>query len=452
MALEIAKQHEPLRSDRSYSHTPRARALENHTYPASTEESAEIWQYLQENGAATARYVAGINRTGAFPNASIRDPREPFRESETILGTEKLSHFPFSADMHIIGGVTGPYVAGEGDWHGMLLITRGKKPVPTFSQLTSSEMHKLHRNIAETLTFLEGEMPQNTNVIGFSFSPLEHKRTVDIDHPTLGRRTILHPRSPVQNLASIHGHIISMNEINLHPNPTSSPDRFNPRLTREPFLPQLVELVRELVINPTAKEFPNLPMQSFEHKGYAPMYPKGIFISVSKKDFTRHETAEFIKKVHQKYESVYWQIANCVVDITQMKQGKIAMRPAQQARMRLTALLETPQFALLSKNAKRFVRMFAEMQEPNDLISPSMHPEDRAKIMEKFVLLGPAYNQLYYNQGDRVVIGWHPRWITGASPCETIGVHKDQLPTSTDAFEPIMAAHKEVGRRLLDRI
>lgn len=438
-----------LRQTIGYSVPDRCRALEISTYPLDDPADERRIKYYGRNGAKTQGYVVAINRKGVTPNAGIRDPREPFAGSDTIQHVFSLSEKPGAAQAHLIGAVTGPYVAGENDWHGMFLVTREEKHVPTFGALHAEEMTQLHSLIERTLRFMKGQNPDATRFVGFSFSPLENLRRMDIAFPD-GVQEALFPRSPVQNLATIHAHAVMMDARHIKPHPVSDKP-FDQRMVQEPHLERLLDIFTRLVFDSVQREFPDIDFGYAQHTDADERFPKGGFITISSQALSSPRMGEFMRRLHQQYEDVYWRIADTVADKRQLMSGRVTMRSPEEAQARITALLQGDEFRDLPEATKRFLRLLRRLKNPDNIFTPQMPMQERAARVEEMVLLGPSYNVLYYQPNTtQVTIAIVPRWLSGASPLETAGVFKDQQSVDQAAFEPSFSAHKTRGRRLVE--
>ncbi|MCX8009435.1 MAG: hypothetical protein N3A54_07140, partial [Patescibacteria group bacterium] len=109
------------RQGRQYSHVPRDRGTEAGNRSLSTEER---FQEELSQQARTAYYVVLANRLGISPESPQRAIRDIFVRQEAIVGTIPLSHD--GAILDVVGRTTGPYAAGEDEYHGLLLVT-GKR-------------------------------------------------------------------------------------------------------------------------------------------------------------------------------------------------------------------------------------------------------------------------------------------------------------------------------------
>ncbi len=429
------------------SSAQRCRALERDSYPLDPgmEDLAE----LVGSSRGPQIYVATINRGGLTADSSFRDPRKPFAETGTDIGEIPLSTNPGHASARLIGAVTGPYLPPENSWHGMLLVTREEKPIPTPASLHAEELTNIHRMVAQHL--LGPNKPNRFRFVGFSISPFENKRTINLATPD-GIRPVLFPRSPVQNLATLHLHLGEGDYKTLQQAPTDPNKRFDRRMLNEPKLDALLEILRETVILEVAREFPDLPISYSEHTQDDMAFPKGAFITLPKHYLTSSRFAEFVKRFDQQFQDVYWKIADVFADKNLLMDGVVKVRPPEEIEIKLSELLSSDQFSMLPKQAQKLLRLVARLKDPKQMINENMEPMEIAKIIENFILLGPAYNAVYYmNSQTTFTFAITPRWLSGASPIETIGILKDHTVVTEEEFLPAMRAHLDIARGKLRR-
>lgn len=438
-----------------YSIVPRARALEQRSSPVSNPRDGEVLARMKKD-APTSYYVVLINRDGVTPEAPYRNPRTAFIDQGTIIETLPLRQSEGAAVVDVIGAVTGPYAAGLSDhdeWHGLLLVSREGKQVPTFGELDREEMTHFHGVIADILNSMstyEGKK----GFVGFSFSPLEGERQALIRDEETGEETsILLPRSPVQNIRSIHAHAVLLNENELHSTQQTEGKKFDMNMTHEPHLPELTEFFREAVFAPVAAKYQDLGIQYCENLEHDQVFPKGSFILMDKGKLRDPAAAGLIQDLHYRATELYSRIADTVVDFSLMKKGLVRMRGRAESQRRLSDLFTSDEtLNSLSTKTKMFFRMFARMKDPNVMLSPDMPLNDRSRISESLVLLGLAYNIVYYYPEaypNKVAIAIEPRWISGASPIETLGIFKDQYQMDTEKFGQITIAHMRLALAML---
>lgn len=427
-----------------YSVVPRNREMERKAGATAFEP---VFDYLLEGGAVTQFYVVRINRTGFSPDSPHRDPRAMFLSQNAILETQPLAQQLNAARLDIIGMVTGPYVGQEyksDEWHGLFLVSRGSETVPTFGELTDDEMSGLHDRIKHALDFMRLKESER-GFVGFSFSPFESRRRAVMRIPDVeGNVEVLFPRSPVQNLSTIHGHIVMTDLKYTRSTPKSPVEKFDKRMAHEPKLDRLIEIFRELVYKDVREEFPDVSVRYAEHAEADANYPKGMFLIINDEELNNPRFAAMIRRLHERASEVYARIADVFVEENKMQDGIITYRSQGEIHTRMEELFSDSKFAALSDQAKRFIRLFGRLQEPNKLIDPEMSVADMARLVEKFVLLGMSYNIVYYNapeKADQVVVAVVPRWLSGASPLETVGVYKDQYSMDSQGFATIMQTH-----------
>jgi hypothetical protein len=444
-----------------YSIVPRARHLEVSSNSLTPADEALLDSMIAQ-GAPSQTYVVRINRTGVTPDAPFRDPRTTFENQRTLFHSLDLSSQQDAAQVHLIGAVTGPYAGqpGKGDeWHGMFLVTRGERPVPTFGELHANELHTLHILMGKTLDFMQRDQLPSGNIngfIGFSFSPLETRRQMSIDLPEVeGRGSILFPRSPVQNIGSVHAHIVKMNSKYLQDSPDSSPEKFDRRMTREPKLDSLVDIFRKLVYEPTLTGGSTVPVEYIEHAEDDTLFPKGILMVFPRDQLHDPEFSSFMGRLHDNAQSAYNRIADIFLDVKLTSSGIVAMRAPQAVRERLDDFMQESDIVALSERAKRFITMLSKLKKPDAMLPPTMSMGERSKEAENLVLLGLAYNLVYYyptREPGILVVGLEPRWISGASPIETFGIFKDHLSVDKASAEALMEDHRQAGQEWVEHL
>lgn len=429
----------------AYSHPPRDRGTEP---GGSISKEADVLSKQLAGVARTAYYVILANRQGITPDASFRMPRELFIQQQAINYTILLSD-ERGAKLDIVGKTTGPYAAGENEYHGLLLVTSKQGgPLPTYGNITLEEHRNLHAVYKKILSFFEVSFPNNRSYIGLSFSPLENRRRTIVYDPISGlNQEILFPRSPVQNLATIHAHLVSVSDRELHNNPRSD-KQFDRRMLREPMLPYMTNLFEELIYNRVIDQFPDVKHMLYKASARDQYYPKGALLEVSRDVFSSDRFADLLHALHQEAERVYMHLADQIVVASDLFDGKVSLRQDRKERVRLYIEQFLPG---ASSSTKKFVSWLADRPDPEQMVFPAMDFAQHAKVAESFILLGLAYNIVYYipnNKPESIVVAIHPRFISGASPTETMGIFKDQQTVSTAEFQPIY----ERSRRVTDKL
>lgn len=439
----------PFRNDGvRFSYVPRDRGMERQNAPI--ENGQQYFDAMEREGANTAYYVILTNRSGTSPDSSYREIRGVFRNQGSIVSSIPLDGED-GAIFDLMGFTTAPYAAGEGETHFLCFVTRNGS-VPTFGELSPEEMMNLHKIIGHSLDYLEHMSPlESKSYIGFSFSPLESRRVAMVSDPTTGKEeTILFPRSPVQNIATIHGHLVTLKPDHLHPEPNSK-KLFDERMMREPKLEALTDIFRTAVFEPVMEQFTDISVAYAEHTGDDNAFPKGSFLMVDREEIKNPRFGQLIHALHQQAERVYYCIADSIVHAENLYKGEVILRSPGEIRSNLDQLFSTYPFENLPSQAQSFLKLFTKMKDPNVMAPPHVSFGEREKIAESFVILGLAYNMVYYypdSHPDKAVVAIEPRWMSGASPTETMGIFKDQNRVSTEEFAPIHKRNMDAAKGL----
>ncbi|MCX8009146.1 MAG: hypothetical protein N3A54_05625, partial [Patescibacteria group bacterium] len=300
------------------------------------------------------------------------------------------------------------------------------------------EYSKLHHVFLETLNFLQQSFPSNKSYIGLSFSPWESRRVARVYDPITEQFVeILFPRSPVQNLATIHAHVVSANPQRWSKDARLPSHRHQKRMLREPFLPHLSALFLQTVYGEVSARHPDIEQDVYTAANRDPDFPKGILFAVKKDVFKSSQYAAFMYDLHNRAQHVYNHLADSIVVLEDLQRGIITYREDRQRKIE-----DFIKAYSLQNNSDIicFLRWLANRPHPDEMVEPSTDFAARAEIAESFILLGLAYNLVFYiPEGfpDTIATGIHPRIISGASPTETMGIIKQQYTIPTDEFQPI---------------
>lgn len=351
---------------------------------------------------------------------------------------------------------TSPYVKDPNSTHLMLVsvMNTGKngEQVPTFFSFPK-EQGQVHFSILAKIAKSLQEKYGSNWFIGTSISPEENNRQA------------------VQSVKTIHTHCVGLTNEEME-NFTLLRDNFNlkrkkgqepkgrkemreaKRMLSDSFAQLGIDLLQDLVLSQAFWD-KNSALSAFVEEKNPQLnleYPKSYSLKLQGglEAFSDPRLFTLTSAIDHRIKITYDQILDLLVEKKERDLfNRYFPRPEEERTKRILAFAKTHE--IKTGTLEKLKRLSRILLPATNLIARGINNQQQIYLANtRLFLKGPAYNHLLYpaGNGPQLILSIIPRFLSGGSPLDAMGIYKNQYFVSPEEIKTLAAQQKENAKEI----